>query len=266
VSAEDDKIGVMIGLGDCGFDVQGHEEDEEEAHVPHLAAQLRMLYRVLAIKAPDGHETFLVCKFKGGFHPMTHWVFRCLKRAFAGVGVIRPIQSRPANSERYVVACGKKTNADAVKAMDELEQYLQVVESEFKTASTLGQRIAVLKRLHAAHLTAVFTTATDNKEELQRFAEWCRYIAVHFSKQQLVGLQTLHHALELSRTLPRNQTLRAENVRFMVPAEFLKPPPVQPDVKNSNEELDFSYQPPPPSDLTQKDIARFWVPVADTIK
>ncbi|XP_065052037.1 cap-specific mRNA (nucleoside-2'-O-)-methyltransferase 1-like isoform X2 [Rhopilema esculentum] len=102
------NLGVHFVMADGGFSVEGQENIQEI-----LSKQLYLCQFLcaLSIIRPGGH---FVCKL---FDTFTHFSVGCmylLYRAFEDVCIFKPVTSRPANSERYIVCKGRRTDTDAI--------------------------------------------------------------------------------------------------------------------------------------------------------
>ena len=120
----------------------------EEEHLPLLLAQTRLAVRCLA---PRGA---LVIKFFEGLAPETRAWIAWTAQYFAGdVGVIKPVTSRPTNSERYLVARDFRPPADPVPY--HATRLRCPVEWRRRVADTLDR----LAEEQARHLTRVLSAA-----------------------------------------------------------------------------------------------------------
>ncbi len=92
--------GVHVVMADGGFDVSIHYNSQEL-----FSRQLVLCQFVTAMSILRKGGVF-VCKLFDTFHPFTASLIYILRAYFTEVGLIKPNQSRPANSERYIVCKG----------------------------------------------------------------------------------------------------------------------------------------------------------------
>ncbi|GAB5363814.1 hypothetical protein AAMO2058_000915400 [Amorphochlora amoebiformis] len=109
--------GLHMVLADGGFSVRGGKENRQEL----LSQQLVLCQFLTALMVLQEGGTF-VCKVFDTFLPFTVHCIYILKKHFKKFALVKPNQSRPANSERYVLCTGlKKERAPVV-------EYLMVLE------------------------------------------------------------------------------------------------------------------------------------------
>eukprot|EP00794_Sanderia_malayensis_P017829 gene17829-19612_t len=103
-----DNKGVHFVMADGGFSVEGQENIQEI-----LSKQLYICQFICAISIlrTGGH---FFCKLFDVFTPFSVGCLYLLYRAFEQVCIFKPVTSRPANSERYVVCKGKLPDAEAI--------------------------------------------------------------------------------------------------------------------------------------------------------
>lgn len=103
-----DNKGVHFVMADGGFSVEGQENIQEI-----LSKQLYLCQFLcaLSILRPGGH---FVCKVFDLFTPFSVGLVYLMYRVFDEVYIFKPVTSRPANSERYVVCKGLRENSQAV--------------------------------------------------------------------------------------------------------------------------------------------------------
>lgn len=92
--------GVPLFTADGGIDVSGHESDQELLTLPLVMSQLATGLEVLAV---DGT---LVCKLFTTVLPATVRTLWMVIELFDQVTMVKPVTSRPGNSEHYLVARG----------------------------------------------------------------------------------------------------------------------------------------------------------------
>ncbi|GFN74585.1 Cap-specific mRNA (nucleoside-2'-o-)-methyltransferase 1 [Plakobranchus ocellatus] len=104
-----DGKGVHFVMADGGFSVEGQENIQEI-----LSKQLylcQFLVAVLVLRT-GGH---FVCKLFDLFTPFSVGLVYLMNMIFDEVAIFKPVTSRPANSERYIVCKGLKPNREAVQ-------------------------------------------------------------------------------------------------------------------------------------------------------
>ncbi|TWW68869.1 cap-specific mRNA (nucleoside-2'-O-)-methyltransferase 1 isoform X1 [Takifugu flavidus] len=104
-----DKRGLHCLMADGGFSVEGQENIQEI-----LSKQLLLCQFLTALSTlrTGGH---FVCKTFDLFTPFSVGLVYLLYLCFERVSLFKPVTSRPANSERYVVCRGLKPGSDAVR-------------------------------------------------------------------------------------------------------------------------------------------------------
>ncbi|XP_048375572.1 cap-specific mRNA (nucleoside-2'-O-)-methyltransferase 1 [Sphaerodactylus townsendi] len=104
-----DRKGVHFLMADGGFSVEGQENIQEI-----LSKQLTLCQFLtgLSVIRTGGH---FVCKTFDLFTPFSAGLVYLLYCCFERVSICKPVTSRPANSERYVVCKGLKSGIEEVK-------------------------------------------------------------------------------------------------------------------------------------------------------
>ncbi|XP_013867007.1 cap-specific mRNA (nucleoside-2'-O-)-methyltransferase 1 isoform X2 [Austrofundulus limnaeus] len=104
-----DRRGLHFLMADGGFSVEGQENLQEI-----LSKQLLLCQFLTALSTlrTGGH---FVCKTFDLFTPFSVGLVYLLYLCFDRVSLFKPVTSRPANSERYVVCRGLKPGSDAVR-------------------------------------------------------------------------------------------------------------------------------------------------------
>ncbi|CAG03561.1 unnamed protein product, partial [Tetraodon nigroviridis] len=104
-----DKRGLHCLMADGGFSVEGQENIQEV-----LSKQLLLCQFLTALSTvrTGGH---FVCKTFDLFTPFSVGLIYLLYLCFERISLFKPVTSRPANSERYVVCRGLKPGSDAVR-------------------------------------------------------------------------------------------------------------------------------------------------------
>ena len=102
---------------DGGIDEQGHYAKKESLHLKLILAQI--VY-ILTLQRVDGS---CILKLFETSSPTTHHLLYLLAKHYKKCTFIKPITSRPTNSERYFVCQGFTTNSDlSVQALIDLTQ------------------------------------------------------------------------------------------------------------------------------------------------
>uniref|UniRef100_A0A1A8NGL2 Cap-specific mRNA (nucleoside-2'-O-)-methyltransferase 1 n=1 Tax=Nothobranchius rachovii TaxID=451742 RepID=A0A1A8NGL2_9TELE len=104
-----ERRGLHFLMADGGFSVEGQENIQEI-----LSKQLLLCQFLTAISTirTGGH---FVCKTFDLFTPFSVGLVYLLYLCFDRISLFKPVTSRPANSERYVVCRGLKPGSDAVR-------------------------------------------------------------------------------------------------------------------------------------------------------
>lgn len=104
-----EKRGLHFLMADGGFSVEGQENLQEI-----LSKQLLLCQFLTAISTvrTGGH---FVCKTFDLFTPFSVGLVYLLYLCFDRISLFKPVTSRPANSERYIVCRGLKPGSDAVR-------------------------------------------------------------------------------------------------------------------------------------------------------
>lgn len=104
-----ERQGLHFLMADGGFSVEGQENIQEI-----LSKQLLLCQFLTAMSSirTGGH---FVCKTFDLFTPFSVGLIYLLYLCFERISLFKPITSRPANSERYVVCKGLKPGTDAVR-------------------------------------------------------------------------------------------------------------------------------------------------------
>ncbi|RDD44641.1 Cap-specific mRNA (nucleoside-2'-O-)-methyltransferase 1 [Trichoplax sp. H2] len=100
--------GVHFAMADGGFSVEGQENIQEI-----LSKQLYLCQFLCAISVLREGGNF-VCKLFDIFTPFSVGLLYLFYRIFRRISLVKPLTSRPANSERYIVCEGYR-NADDVR-------------------------------------------------------------------------------------------------------------------------------------------------------
>ncbi|XP_056589922.1 cap-specific mRNA (nucleoside-2'-O-)-methyltransferase 1 isoform X2 [Triplophysa dalaica] len=101
--------GLHFLMADGGFSVEGQENIQEILSKQLLLCQFLV---GMSVVRPGGH---FVCKTFDLFTTFSVGLIYLLYLCFDRISLFKPVTSRPANSERYVVCKGLKPGADAVR-------------------------------------------------------------------------------------------------------------------------------------------------------
>lgn len=104
-----EKRGLHFLMADGGFSVEGQENIQEILSKQLLLCQI---LTALSVVRPGGH---FVCKTFDLFTPFSVGLIYLLFLCFERVSLFKPLTSRPANSERYVVCKSLKPGSDPVR-------------------------------------------------------------------------------------------------------------------------------------------------------
>lgn len=85
---------------DGGFDIGGSYELQEELSIRLIVCEVYAALRLQAIGGSFVLKVFDIC------HPATVAIIGVIRRSYKTVRLVKPLSSRPANSEKYVVASG----------------------------------------------------------------------------------------------------------------------------------------------------------------
>lgn len=92
--------GVDLVTADGGFDIGGRYDQQEEISTRLIACEVYAAMRIQAVGGAFVLKIFDIC------HPSTFAILTLLRRLYSTVHLVKPLSSRPANSEKYVVATG----------------------------------------------------------------------------------------------------------------------------------------------------------------
>lgn len=91
------KVGVNLAVADGGIHVGGKENDQEDLTFRLLVAQSLTALKCL------GHDGHFFLKIFDTVRPKTVQLLQMLADCFDYINIIKPVSSRPANSEKYLV-------------------------------------------------------------------------------------------------------------------------------------------------------------------
>ncbi|XP_043916302.1 cap-specific mRNA (nucleoside-2'-O-)-methyltransferase 1 [Protopterus annectens] len=104
-----DRKGVHFLMADGGFSVEGQENIQEILSKQLLLCQFLM---ALSVVRTGGH---FVCKTFDLFTPFSVGLVYLLYCCFERISLFKPLTSRPANSERYIICRGLKPGIESVR-------------------------------------------------------------------------------------------------------------------------------------------------------
>ena len=168
-------------MGDGGFSVDG-QENLQEIHMKQL-----VLCQFLAGLMNIRQGGIFVCKLFDCFTPFTVGLLYCLYRSYGDFAIIKPVTSRPANSERYVVCRHKWLRRPPVV------DYLLDVNKELN-AKPPRNVIEVVK----------------NEDMTQEFKDYMKKSSIDIGKAQVDGLNELIKYMEDKNLAPLDQALVRE--------------------------------------------------------
>ncbi|XP_069744246.1 cap-specific mRNA (nucleoside-2'-O-)-methyltransferase 1-like [Narcine bancroftii] len=127
-----DNVGVHFLMADGGFSVEGQENLQEILSKQLLLCQILV---GLSVVRTGGH---FVCKTFDLFTPFSAGLIYLLFLCFERVSLFKPVTSRPANSERYVVCRALRTGTDPVR------EYLFTVNQKLNQLRGTEQDVTTL--------------------------------------------------------------------------------------------------------------------------
>lgn len=121
VKSNHDHSGVNLMTADGGFEIKPDQYDKQE----FLSTRLILSELLIAFKLvkPGGH---IVIKMFDTVGEMSFQLLMLVALSFENFSLFKPISSRPANSERYLVATNKRDN-------DNLISYTQMLENAWRS-------------------------------------------------------------------------------------------------------------------------------------
>jgi len=186
---------VSLYMADGGFSVEG-DENLQEVKLQQLI--LCQFLAGLLLLRPGG---VFLCKIFDVFTPFTAGLLHFLYCSFDQFALIKPVTSRPANSERYVVCIGLKEERPAV------------IDHMFEINKLMNQNKDVREVMSFDKMCP-------------RFLEYVRSSNKKIASGQVVGLKELVMYIE-DRNLPprdqeqvRNKCLRMWNLPASQPKQF----------------------------------------------
>ena len=170
-------IGLALLMGDGGFSVEG-EENLQELHMKQLVL-CQFLAALMNIKVGG----VFVCKIFDCFTPFTVGCLYCIYRSFADFAIIKPVTSRPANSERYVVARHKWLRRPPV--VDYLLQVNAELNAVPKRDVVEAPSLLVTRALTLA--LALGFQVVPNGEMTEEFKEYMKASSIDIGEKQIEG-------------------------------------------------------------------------------
>ncbi|CAG2235351.1 CMTR1 [Mytilus edulis] len=207
VKENTDGKGVHFVMADGGFSVEGQENIQEI-----LSKQLYLCQFLVAISIlrTGGH---FVCKLFDLFTPFSIGLCYLMYRIFNKISIIKPVTSRPANSERYIVC--KNLSSD----MDTVRQYFHEINLELNKllVSTSSQDINEI-------------VPYDILEESEQFFTYMFNSNNTLGKMQIAGLKKIQAFTQNTELYEGRQSeTRSEClVKWQVPDEVRTAPSKQP--------------------------------------
>ncbi|XP_065184249.1 cap-specific mRNA (nucleoside-2'-O-)-methyltransferase 1-like isoform X1 [Sycon ciliatum] len=161
--------GVHFVMGDGGFSVAGQENIQELLSKQLVLCQFCM---AMSILRPGGS---FVCKIFDVFTPFTVGLFYLMWLCFDKVALCKPLTSRPANSERYVVCKGLREGTEVIY------DYLFILNVRLNEMKAGGQQT---EDIHEVVPLDMIKAATG-------FASYVTSFNETFSKAQINALRRL---------------------------------------------------------------------------
>ena len=122
-------------MADGGFSVEGHENIQEILSKHLILCQILC---AMSILSKDGN---FLCKLFDCFTLFTSSLVYLTHMCFESVGVYKPITSRPANSERYLICRGFKGIDVCATIVDHLRNMSENLHTVGKSWQFFGQQI-----------------------------------------------------------------------------------------------------------------------------
>ncbi|XP_071079493.1 cap-specific mRNA (nucleoside-2'-O-)-methyltransferase 1-like [Haliotis cracherodii] len=199
-----DGKGVHFVMADGGFSVEGQENIQEI-----LSKQLYLCQFLVALSIlrEGGH---FVCKLFDLFTPFSVGLVYLMYQAFEKIAIIKPVTSRPANSERYIVCKWKKGDIEPIL------QYMRNINQDLCVymGATSKQDVNEIVPLE---------TLTGNEE----FFNYIFKSNDLLGRNQIIGLKKIQvFAQNVDLYEERQADVRADCLRrWQVPDEVRKAPP-----------------------------------------
>ncbi|CAG8476762.1 6581_t:CDS:10 [Funneliformis caledonium] len=208
-------IGVDLVTADGGFDVRGQEQ-YQEIHLKQLI--LCQVVTMFMILRKNGD---FVLKLFDIFTPFTGGIVWILYRHFEKICIIKPLSSRPANSERYIICQNLRENNPAIlchlfkvnQRFNELKTTNKSTLSP-KTKSSLNRlfmrefqssysRNSKIPTLPKEDINEIIDISEINKD--QKFLRYIKQKNIEIAKSQIKAIEQLLNLVKNSETKPPNQ-------------------------------------------------------------
>ncbi|KAG2230952.1 hypothetical protein INT48_001468 [Thamnidium elegans] len=121
IQKETKQRGVDLVVADGGFDFSGNEEQQE------VLAQKLLLCEIISMLTCLKQSGHFVCKFFDILDEFTADLVWLLYQLFDEICITKPLSSRPANSERYIVCKGLK-EAHPTELIQKLSSMSETIE------------------------------------------------------------------------------------------------------------------------------------------
>ncbi|XP_033633452.1 cap-specific mRNA (nucleoside-2'-O-)-methyltransferase 1-like [Asterias rubens] len=196
-----DNKGVHFVMADGGFSVAGQENIQEI-----LSKQLLLCQFLVALSILRQGGSF-VCKTFDLFTPFSIGLIYLLYRAFYKVCLFKPVTSRPANSERYIVCKGMRSGAHLI------HDYMFELNKQMNRLKNSSDDILEVVPLEVIKADEQFTQYITKQNELQ-------------AQTQAQGLAKIQAFVRNTKLLePRQAEMRDECLRLWgVPGETRSTP------------------------------------------
>ena len=188
-----------VGRGSCqlvtadgGFDFSSDFNGQEEMSVALIVSEV---IAAMQLQAPGGA---FVLKIYDVRTPKTIRVLQLLARAYAAVHVFKPLSSRPANSEKYVVATGflnlpHCTAADVSTALEKGDgkggvRFLHDIV-QYNTYYIASQIACICKTIRYIHTEK--TQRDVCKTQLYKAIKWCHKYKIPINLKALQSYQAM---------------------------------------------------------------------------
>ena len=129
--ASDVNNAMALVTCDGGFSVDGQHDQQELLSAPLIAGQLAAALGIVA------HGGTVVCKLFDRFHWATICIVALVTSCFDRFTIVKPVTSRPANAEVYLVCEGMRA-LDAAHRASVVERLLQLLPTADSTGAVVG--------------------------------------------------------------------------------------------------------------------------------
>nr|XP_056709258.1 cap-specific mRNA (nucleoside-2'-O-)-methyltransferase 1 [Euleptes europaea] len=232
-----DRKGVHFLMADGGFSVEGQENIQEI-----LSKQLTLCQFLtgLSVIRTGGH---FVCKTFDLFTPFSVGLVYLLYCCFERVSICKPVTSRPANSERYVVCRGLKSG------IEEVRDYFFAVNMKLNQLRNSDQDVNLIVPLEVIKGDHEFYDYMVQSNE-------------RFCKAQIKALAKIHSFVQdTTLSEPRQADIRKECLLLWEIPDRARVAPSSSDLKSKFFELIqgddieiFSYKPTPLNSKTKEKL------------